>query len=503
MKKRLTRFIGIILLVFLTACGSTGEADSTVTLNSIEAVPTSTYDFSNVPTDPEEAALVDESLRIVTPIPTDTPIPTNTLVPTATPFSAENFPQDVPESFAYDLVWVQGGALLRWDAHNSEVFEVVGMGPDAQIQVERPVVHAEVHEDGKAVVVLAEQEENTYSLALVDVWDYSWQELVTVQSQEDYPSFSLSPDGKWLGYFNLLYAFTSSKFPSYYYEFQVLNLETEDVNSMGVCVDDWWNWQSWCEKPVVWSPNSEQVAWHGYSGAWAGTPEDFWFYSAEAMIMVQPDLIASDERHVLAVPNEWSQDGKFLLVDNTHWEGYRMVAVNVESGIIEFVPNTMGCAGCGEHQVKILKDNRLFVFYIYEDGQATLSLYQFVDTDERVLSLSRENQIDFDEYHYPVFITQLSQSELLVLMKMNQYTDESYYAVMRINLNSLEITSISAPLTVPTDWWDNLPVFSSDGSWLFVPDEGKLISTDVQYTFDLSSVLTEDAADFTFVPRGE
>ena len=483
----------LILILLLAACSSTN------TSNPTEAVSISTDDLSDVPTDPEEAALVDESLRITTPIPTETPVPTNTLVPTATPFSAENFPQDMPESFAYDLVWVQGGALLRWDAHNGAVVGVVGMGPDAQIQVERPVVRAEVHEDRKAVVVLAEEEENTYSLALVDVWDYSWQELVTVQSRSASLFFSLSPDGKWLGYFTI----KDQQGTDLLYDFKRINIETGDEYTLAACVDHYWSTRRICEVEPLWKPSSDWVAVHANAGLWLLDPT-FDGMSHTALYewnLLQPDVWFSEGTHLLPVPLAWSPNGNFLLVSDLLWEGEQTVVIEPNSGELELIPYAEYYYGSGYYQVSWLEDNRLMVFHMPQGNIANVYLYHVQNSEGQMLQLERAKELalDFDFYTDTIEIQQVSGNEVTILLG-NSY---NHFAIMRFDLNRLEFISGFEHDTGDEDYLVDSLEWSPDGGWLFAISVGELISTDGQYVFDLSNVLTEDAADFTFVPRGE
>lgn len=485
MKTYFRLFIVLVVLQLMVACG---ERDSSIQPSGT-ILPHATSTAS--------------STYIIQPSPEPTRTQIHTMIPIAATLN-EKMPEELPAELSSDLIWIQNGALLRWDTRKNEITNWVGMGFESLIKTNSRVINYQFSNEKDLIVVLENGE-----IGVINETNNELHTKVSVNYRLEYPSYSVSPDGQWLAFANV----EEGDQHMALYEYYLLNLKTNPSRPelLGSCVLHPWTFGDWCETNFVWSNDSSTLAWDGHEGLWTVKPGD------DPIFVTHHQTHPDKGFYYSFVPEEWSPNGRYLYSFRTGWDGYLVYLIDTDTGRTQRIPGAEAGLGVESNfQLTWLDNGQLLMIWnpYYDWAKHKVTIYQTSPYSENVLLQSKQSTL-------PLILSTLeSDSEIVVSTKLTDnkiiiLTDtDSIFNFEGINLFIRELSLSNLVLSEPTllfDWeekgYTENVYWTNDGQWALWENHSNslamLISIPTKKVIPLEISFMKNSCCFTWLEHAE
>ncbi len=393
-----------------------------------------------------------DTAATATPLPLLTAGSLPTIVPPLSPASASN-----PPALAEDLLYVRDGKLIRWN-HLTGQQEILG-GPDSNSRSlsVQPVSYGFGGPPSPAGYILAystsadhqriavyrfASELTNYDLGLLDLNTRHVTVFYEGISQGNgLLAMSVSPDGKYVAWVpqDLVPAAGQERSHGLAAPVRGGGLRTGSVfvaplneldqkREVGHCGSQQTREYEWGCKGLLWSPDSQSIAWADGNGVWlvelGGTPRQL---TQTAVTM--PDKHQAQGVYTL---RQWSSSGRYILLQIGHYEGSSFGILDVETGQTVPLPDSYNYAYSGP-VVTWMKDERLFVGRpgrVDIDLRPSLETWRMDVSNGMALTMTHGLTLNVSPENAPVGLGQKADGQLalaLVNRSNSNYTDRGLY----------------------------------------------------------------------------
>lgn len=402
-------YLLLMLILFLPACNNVNEVEQIYDTSSIVIEKDAQPDSVTLPT--QTAIATATTAATLNP-----PTTTATVISTASATSIESSSDTVllPPSNR-DLLFLADGAFKRWN-HETQSIEILVAGPDPSICVHTDIndyedfvgdiVDFSISEDGKQVVFaqLTALQPETYTpdedfvtqhrLYFMDLGSQAIREFVP--RIDNLSEFSISPDAQYV-------AFSGSSFAG---DFEVDELG-KPLSNLYLLATDGDN-SDMAELVAPCTRFCSQIVWHSDSSLFLyGDLSALWMrYLAanepEMLVQNQPEHITDEGGKDLTAiysPLMWANNGRFVMLKRTHWEGGSRAVLDLTTKALVAVPDSMNYPGLFGVEVIWAPDDRISVLRSEMDNEQDGNLTEHMPNVELWRFLPEKSSIVQEEKH--------------------------------------------------------------------------------------------------------
>ena len=293
---------------------------------------------------PEPTAIFTTQPRRTGPTATSTPLPSPTpILPTITAVE-EDEALPIPNNF----IFLEDGNLRYWDVATQEIEPLVGEDGVILDTTGASIRQMSVDAQRQRLAFILARGGALEQLYVVDLSTRWSRQLVMTKR---ILSAEISPDGAYVAYIPLdrrmptsaPSPFSSPMHPQGPQAGPVLvaAVETRDQPiQIGECravdyildnpLDVDRGYYNCNQNSVAWSPDSRSLAWSDGRGVWLGE-----ITGSESKLVLEHNHEGYVVSQHTYFPEQWSSQGRFLLLDVWHWEGGTYALLDTESGRVE------------------------------------------------------------------------------------------------------------------------------------------------------------------------